>query len=298
MTPSDINLIAIIGMGLIGFAIAWLIFKKQGHRGLMGGSMPHYWKTRTELNALRFIPQSILAIDENNKIVYANKKAEETFGYTQQDFKDKEEKIDLILTKDCLKPFEQYKRRDHFSEAIDLEVDCITKEKKIIPVKITMGRWHDDSDDKEYLYAVIIRNILHQKINRENAAQQRAAVDAISRMCIKGEAILKTGTLHWDLDSDIIDYTPGCARIFNIPAGQKLTGAEMMSYVYPADHALVKEAVLETQKSAKPYIFEFRVGQKNGTKNLVRNIGYPVLNENGVRVAVDVGIIVIAENVA
>ncbi len=297
MDSITINLVAIIFFALLGFYIAWWIFKKEGIRWLNGGTMPHYFRTRTELNALRFVPHSIIAIDASNKIVYTNKKAEETFKYTKSEFQDREEKIDLIMTKDCFKKFEAYKIRDHFSDAIELEIDCITKEKQIIPVKITMGRWHDDSDDTEYLYAVIIRSILHQKINKENNQQLQAKIEATAKMWITAESVLKSGAWHFDLETNIVNYTPGFARIFNIPSGQRFTGTDLMLYVYPSDHKIVEDAILQSQATGKHYEIEYRVGQKNGTKDLVRCWGYPVLNENGVRVAIDGTLIVIKENV-
>ncbi len=251
-----------------------------------------YVRTTNIIKSIQFVPESIITINYDYRIIYTNNRVKKTFGYTEDELK--EANISLIFLD--MQGFEKF-RKEFSDQDMALLTEVKRKDGTTFPAEVTIGKWMDDDDIKNIFYTIIIRDITHRKKNEESVTALRKEIDKISSLCFNGEKMMGSGTKKWDLASDNVEYTEGFRRIFNLRKGEQVKAVDLIRTVYYEDTEKLNNSILSCMEEGKPFVIEYRVVQPNGTKDLIKEWAEPEFNVNKKVVVINGSVLRLKENV-
>lgn len=279
----------IISMLLMMFqAKAWPKFKE------LLNPTAQFLDTRNVVSAMRFIPEAVITTNSKGIILHVNERTRELFEWTGEELLGK--RITAVLPD--IENFNKfYSDHSDTKEESFPKIEAIKKTKERFASEVIIGKWEDELKPETFYYTIIIRNISHRKANEEARAALQRQINTISGLSVSGEFILQSGAWSWDMINDIVDCSAGFCRVFNIQPSERLTATEVISHIYFEDHPHLTQAMHNCMENKVGYDIQFRVVQKNGSKDLVRSIGIPVLNDNGKMVKLNGALIMLTKNV-
>lgn len=280
ITDIDRNFYATILVGVIGAVIIVRSFRggNWGKLKKMVGQTSQWIITQNIIKTMQFIPESIITINLQGKIVFVNERTVKTFGWSEVELID--ESISIILPKRHQHEFDIVKLSAHLTAAYiannepePLQIEAEKKDCSMIPVEVSVGRWAAEENPRQLFFTLIMRDISHRRKNEQLKFVLAEEVHKISKLSLIGERLLNSGCWRWDLVNDNVEYTEGFRVIFGLKRGDIVTASDLMDCVYIEDRKIVNNAVQACQDSGKAYDIEYRVSRMNGTKDLVRCFG-------------------------
>lgn len=253
-----------------------------------------YLETRNILKSIQFIPESMLTTNKKGVILYVNARTHDLFGWEDGELLGK--RVSTLLPE--VHEFEKFylDNKDNREENHP-KLEARRKNAELFYSEVIVGQWTDDNAAKTAYFTVIIRNISHRKANEDARAALQRQITMISSLSIMGEYILQSGAWSWDLINDVVDCSTGFCKIFSIQTTDRLTAKEVIGHIYFEDQPFLTGILHQTMETKTGYDIVFRVVQKNGSKDRVRSIGTPVLNDNGKMIKLDGAIMMIEKNV-
>lgn len=239
-----------------------------------------YVHTEAIMSVIDEVPETLLVVNLEGLIIYANTTSKTMFGYTEKELLEKT--IDVIVPTKYIPLVETAKQQNHRET---FEIECATKELKegktnYIPIEAAVSVKKTAAGVNSY--AIILKDITHRK---RHEITKSLAIERIKRDCdllCEGETILKTGVWRWDMTKrpDEVSYSSGFADLFDVMPGQVLTAETLLEIVYIKDLPALKEAMQKCVETGEPYELDYRISRRNGTKDLLHCNGQATFSDN------------------
>lgn len=253
-------------------------------------------RVRIIIKSWRFVPITLITIDDKGEIILANPKTTQDFGWTEDQLLGK--KLDILIPEEHMKSLERFKIINSDNPFSDyLEIEGKTKNNEFMPIEVRIEKWTDEEYFKNPFYTITLKNIKHRKANESAAIQAARQTVSILELSAIGMEILCAGAWSWDLVDDLVTGDIGYNKIFNLKPGEKVQGKDLMEIVYFEDRNGVDIAMQTGFKEQKRYETQYRVPKKDGSKDLIYCIGIPQLNKKGHITKINGIVQVIKENV-
>ena len=247
----------------------WPLFDEAGKvMGIFGISrditemMRMQESLRLARQSLDQVPDVILWIDGEGRVVDCNLGACRSLGYSQQELLES-----TIFAIDPMTRAEQW--AETFAEmkarrATHIESIMLTKEGRSIPMDIQVT--HIAFGDKEFLCGVS-RDITERKSMEERLRRSEASLS-------RAHAIAKLGSWEWDPATGEVLYSDEIFDIFGIDRGSSAgkLSSQVEAMIHPEDRELV-EAGLRARQTGVGQTVEYRIIRPDGSIRWIRAIG-------------------------
>lgn len=207
-----------------------------------------------------FASCGLISFDEKDCIVAWNKAAYITFKWKEREVLEKN--INLLIAKDSMAAFKSFKDEHiHGYDHSVLELEACTKDKKKIPIELSISKWVIDNST---IYTIVTRDISHRK---GNEASRKVVSDNIIReqgvqleLYRHSEDVDQTGAWRWNLteqdEHEAFEVTEGVRKIFLIGRTDNLHDF-LIKKVHHNDQHLINEA-LDKAKRGEDSEFTYR----------------------------------------
>ena len=106
-------------------------------------------------------------------------------------------------------------------------------------------------------------------------AQQRIAL-------IERQLIPQLGSWHWDVVTDMIDWSDELCRIYGLRPGQHPASfAQYLECLHPDDRSDVRAALQAAYASGEPFAFKHRIVRPDGSVRVLNGLGEVVCGVDG-----------------
>lgn len=285
-----INSILILGI----IILFWYIRKK---RIFYKNESAAYVHTEAIMSAIDEVPETLLVINTEGLIIYANSTLKSMFQYKESDLLERT--IDKLIPTKYIPVIDKAKSENHREP---FEIECLARDLKdgkpnFLPIEATVSVKKTNAGVANY--TVILKDITHRK---RNEITKSIAIERIKKECdllCTGERIANTGVWKWDMTKrpDEVYYSPGFAELFDVMPNQILTAETLLESVFIDDLPSLKEAMQTCMETGKSYEVEYRISRRNGTKDLLHCKGQAEFSENNKPIILIGTIQLIKENV-
>lgn len=253
-------------------------------------------RVRIILKSWRFVPITLITIDENGQIILANPKTTKDFGWTEDELLGK--KMDILIPEEHRKSLEKFKILNSDNYLSDyIEIEGLKKDGNLLPIEVRVEKWTDEDFFKTPFYTITLRNIKHRKDNESAAIQAARQVVEILELSSMGMGILNAGAWSWDLVEDRMTGDDGYNKIFNFKPWEVVRAVDLMEIVYFEDRNQVDAAMQKGFEAKERYEIKYRISKKDGSRDLIYCIGIPQQNKKGHIIKINGIVQVIKENV-
>jgi diguanylate cyclase (GGDEF)-like protein/PAS domain S-box-containing protein len=218
---------------------------------------------------------AIITTDDADKIIFWNKRAQEIFGYLEEEVKDRS--ITRLISKRQVKCYRQEIDRLLALEDVgppgeNFEITGRRKDGRKFPLEMSLAIWKAQG---QRFTTATIRDITQRK--RAEAAFQK------SQACLaKAQRLAHLGSFDWDISQDKISLSEEIFHIFGLtPEAFGGSYADFMSFIHPEDQDTVKLSVSRVLSKDLPFSLTYRVVRPDGTVRVVQNYGEIYCDEAG-----------------
>ena len=252
--------------------------------GLGNTFYSHYIKMRDRYDKFRVTVEnttdSIIILDRNLLIKYANPRVKAHFGYTPEDLINQQ--IYHVLTPDNLNLFQSYiDKADDGQETIMYNVPVVTQSLDHNKINMIVNMSYIE---KSRQYIVIFRDI-SQKENAERQTKRWEHYKSLTN------ELPEMGFWEWDRETDVIQYSTGLISYLELPPDQIYYRQDYIERnVYALDYPQVNKALQVAEDYGELYYSEHRI-IVNDQEKWIREIGKLVSDNNGICLTHMIGII-------
>lgn len=218
---------------------------------------------------------AIITSDATDKIIFWNKRAQEMFGYLEEELRGLD--FSQLIGERHLGNFQKEIERLLALEEADLSGDNLTisgrrKDGSEIPLEMSLSIWHAQ---KQRFVTAIIKDITHQKRAAEALHKSQAIL-------AKAQRLTHFGSWDWDLIKNEIALSEEIYRILGLTP-EKFGGSfdEFVALIHPEDRDTVKSSVSRVLSKNLPFELNYRVVRPDGTVRVVQSQGEVYFDEEG-----------------
>lgn len=218
---------------------------------------------------------SILLVDEKNKIQQINKLSQKLFGYNSEELIGKDVEI-LIPQK--IKAIHKKHRKNYMKQPLSrimgqgLELKAIKKDGTEFPVEVSLSPLKTEED---LIISVTIRDISERK-----AVEQKIKMS--EERLKEAQMMAKLGSWELDLVKNELYWSDEIYRILNFSPQSFAANYEVfIEAIHPEDRTNVEQTYQTHIKNQIPYNIEHRIKLKDGTIKYVAEQCYSEFDENG-----------------
>jgi PAS domain S-box-containing protein len=209
-------------------------------------------------NILAHVSDAVIAIDNQHKIIYLNKRAEQQYNINAQEF------VGRSLTEVYEYRWLNSNDRQVAKESLlkngwwQGENIHIKKNGEVIYVELSVSHLNNNSGEKIGLLTVI-RDITQRKQAEEKLRQTEALLQEAQR-------IAKIGSWSWDLTKDEAWWSKQFYQFANRDKGNSTPKIETISqFIHPEDRERVNRLTVDAIEKGIPYETEFRFIRSDGS---------------------------------
>ena len=217
---------------------------------------------------------TIITIDDNSTILFANRATERTFGYTAAELKGAcltvlmPERLHHLHTAGMRRFIETGAKKLNWHL---VEMMGQRKNGEEFPAEISFG---EHLEDGKYYFTAIIRDVSERRLVnalRESEERFRQLAEHINEVFW-----LSRADTH-----ELIYISPGYAKIWGAPLGSLYDAPRSwFNAVHPNDAARIRAAVILKQVRGD-YNEEYRIVRPDGSMRWIRDRAFPIKNNDG-----------------
>ncbi|MDY6901114.1 MAG: PAS domain S-box protein [Cyanobacteriota bacterium] len=211
-----------------------------------------------DANILANVSDAVIAIDNQDRIIYLNKRAEQQYNIDASDFIGRS--LQTVyeyrwLNPDDKKLAQQSLAKNGWWQGENIH---IKKNGEQIYVELSVSFLNNNSGEKIGLLAVV-RDITQRKQAEEKLRQTEALLQ-------EAERIAKIGSWSWDLTTDETWWSKQFYRFTNRDKGNSIPRIETISqFIHPDDRKRVNQLTINAIEKGIPYETEFRFIRSDGS---------------------------------
>ena len=207
---------------------------------------------------LELLPDGVVIVDESGRVVAANGRAADVFGY------DDGELVGVGL--ETLLP--ERARAAHANHRADfgrapraremgmqLELTALRKDGREIPVDVSLGPFR--SGDGSFVLASV-RDVTARRLSQERSAASEA-------LLAEAQKVTHLGSWDWRIETDELTWSDELYRIFGVdPNSATLSREVFLERVHPDDRARVEAAIAHSSRTGADSAMEYRIVLPDG----------------------------------
>ena len=218
---------------------------------------------------------AIITTDDGDKIIFWNKRAQEIFGYLEEEVKDRS--ITRLITERQVGCYRQEIEQLLALEEVgppgkNFEITGRRKDGGEFPLEMSLSIWK--AQGQRFVTATI-RDITHRK-------RAEAALQKIQASLAKAQRLAHLGSWDWDISKNKISLSDEIFRIFGLTP-EEFGGSyeEFMGFIHPEDRDTVKLSVSRVLSKDLPFSLDYRVVRPDGKVRVVQSHGEIYFDEAG-----------------
>ena len=213
-------------------------------------------KIKIHADILSQVKDAVIAVDNENRITYWNKGAEDLFGYKLDEIKDK--KFVSTVNYRWLTPED---RKNAYNQLKTIgkwhgENLSTRKDSKEIYIESSINAFKDDKGN--YMGTV---SIIHDVTG---PTKIKKALEENYRRLQEAQRIGKIGNWEWNIKSNIITLSDGLYRIYGIDPGEFVKYETILDMVIPEDQQIVNDTLEKALREHKPFKYDVTIRRKDG----------------------------------
>lgn len=232
-------------------------------RGLKGAITEEYINHLAKTKSIDFAPVGIITINSTGSVVAWSKGAEHIFGYSEEEMLGKS--LTIIMPERYRKAHTEGLERVRYTGRHTLIgrttiMEGLRKTNKEFPVKLTLWEW---KDGPHTFYTGIVRDITYDPDISDR--------DIILLETYKvAEKIDSFGVYHWDILKDVVTYSSGFRKLFNVGVDE-LDSTSLLKHIHFEDRPIVDAALKRLFEQKKREDLEYRIVDLSGKTKKVRS---------------------------
>ena len=210
---------------------------------------------------------AIITTDDVDKIIFWNKRAQEIFGYLEEEVKD--QCITRLIAERHVSCYRQEIEQLLALEEAgppgkNFEITGRRKDGVEFPLEMSLSIWK--AQGQRFVTATI-RDITQRK-------RAEAALQKIQASLAKAQRLAHLGSWDWDISKNKISLSDEIFRIFGLTP-EEFGGSyeEFMDLIHPEDRDAVKLSVSRVLSKDRPFSLDYRVVRPDGTVRVVQSHG-------------------------
>lgn len=234
------------------------------------GLREKHWRAGVQISK-----DAIITTDTTDKIIFWNKRAQEIFGYLEEELRGLD--FARLITHRHVGDFRQEIERllalgENAPSEDALKIAGRRKDGSEFPLEMALSNWYSQ---KQRFVTAIIKDITHRK----RAAE---ALQKIQASLAKAQRLTHFGSWDWDITKNEISLSEEIYRIFGLPP-DKFGGSyeEFVALIHPEDRDAVKSSVSRVLSKNLPFGLDYRVVRPDGTVRVVQSHGEVYFDEGG-----------------
>jgi PAS domain S-box-containing protein len=212
---------------------------------------------------LEALPDPVLVINRDLRILYANRKSETALGVTAAELIG--EPIEVIIPerlRDRLTDHLHLYLSDSQSVSALSELDLPVQRENgdEFPAVIRASTFEGEGND---WILVHVRDITRHKLIESELRTSQGLLDAAQR-------VARLGSWRWDVEHDTVTWSNELHRIFGVPDSDvPITYSTFIDLIHPADRERVENTIIETANTGGTFEKEFRIVRPDGVMRLI-----------------------------
>lgn len=218
---------------------------------------------------------AIITTDATDKIIFWNKRAQEIFGYLEDELRGLD--FAQLISDHHISDFQQEIERllvlgETAPASNTLKITGLRKDGSEFPLEMSLSVWYAQ---KQRFVTAIIKDITHRKRAAEALHKSQAIL-------AKAQRLTHFGSWDWDLTKNEISLSEEIYRIFGLTP-EKFGGSydEFVALIHPEDRDTVKSSVSRVLAKNLPFELNYRVVRPDGTVRVVQSQGEVYFDEGG-----------------
>lgn len=208
--------------------------------------------------AAKYYINALVIFNTNDEILFWNRGAEKMFQVSST-IMYRRLLLDIIPEKSRVEHIEwlrTYKTDEITQTGSRLIRTALRPDGVEFPVELNF--FLDKSIQGIDLFVVVIEDLTEKNKLKEEIKKQVISFENYER-------IGKTGGWEWELKTNIVDITPGCAELFDVSRETFLTSIDLIKKIHEDDREEVNHTIIEAQHNNEDYETKYRIRKADKT---------------------------------
>ncbi|WP_414469404.1 PAS domain-containing sensor histidine kinase [Methanobacterium sp. ACI-7] len=207
------------------------------------------------------VKDAVIAVDNENRITYWNKGAENLFGYTLEEVNDKV--FPELVNYRWLNPEDRKKAQRQLKTIGEWHGENLTTKKsgEDVFIKSSVTAFKDDNGN--FIGTVSIVRDISGPTNVEKALEENY------RRLQEAQRVGKIGNWEWDIKSNVITISDGLYRIYGIDPGQFVKYETILNRVLPEYQQLISNKLEKALSDHSSFQYEIKICREDGNVRII-----------------------------
>ncbi|MGB9937990.1 MAG: PAS domain-containing sensor histidine kinase [Methanobacterium sp.] len=207
------------------------------------------------------VKDAVIAVDNENKITYWNKGAENLFGYTLKEVNN--EIFPELVNYRWLNPEDRKKAQRQLKTIGEWHGENLTTKKsgEDVFIKSSVNAFKDDNGN--FIGTVSIIHDISGPTKVEKALEENY------RRLQEAQRIGKIGNWEWDIKYNVITMSDGLYRIYGIDPGQFVKYETILNRVLPEYQQLISNTLEKALSDHSSFQYEIKICHEDGNVRIV-----------------------------
>lgn len=274
---SDVVWNRIVTVACFAVVLSVIILNSRGYRRLKERfATKEYDRINKIVHSAPFALNSYVILNIEGKIIGTNERVLKMFGWKDTELLGAE--MSKIILPQYLATFKNYKRDSSKHDDNTIEIEGITKAGERLTLEVFVGKW---TDDLNWYYTVIIRDISHRKRNEETIRVAYQEINSLRELYHEGEKIGNVAFWKLDVRTGVLaPLSPNFQHLFGIK-GMEIPVESLIRRVHEDDKINVSQAMNIAKQNKTGYDITYRMHGMNDYLNTINSVTTAFKNKNG-----------------